>query len=120
MAITWEINQFVLLVIAGYGGYDLKTVVAQIMASQKFREGLPLLVDRRTATDNPTPEEVATRAHSISKLAPVRAVLVTSAASIAYAGSLKLAAAMRSRKIETEVFVDFEKARRWLHLNASG
>jgi hypothetical protein len=116
LVVTWEIEDSLLvLTTAGFGGQETIFALSQAVIDPAFRPGLALLCDLRLEIDDPSWEEIASRAKFIAGLLPLgvsRCALVIGLHQYGIgrmeAGHLEL------QGMEPEVFRDIDEARRWL------
>ena len=70
--VTWEIESSLLvLTTAGFGGRETLFALSQVVADPAFRPGRALLCDLRLEIDDPSCEEMASRAKFIAGLLPL-------------------------------------------------
>lgn len=120
--VTWEIQDSVLvLTTAGFGGQETLFALSQAVSDPAFRPGLLLLCDLRLQIDDPSWEEMRSRAKFVASLIPVgispRCALVIGLHQ--YGIARMEAAHLEFEGMEPEVFRDIDEAREWLAVAAT-
>jgi len=115
--VTWEIQDSLLvLTTAGFGGRETQFALSQAVSDPAFRPGLSLLRDLRLEIDDPSWDEMPSRAKFVASLLPLgisrRCALVIGLHQ--YGIARVEAAHLEFEGMEPEVFRDFDEARAWL------
>lgn len=115
--VTWEIqNSVLVLTTAGFGGHETLFALSQAVSDPAFRPGLALLCDLRLEIDDPSWEEMRSRAKFVASLIPVgispRCALVIGVHQ--YGITRMEAAHLEFEGMQPEVFRDMDDAREWL------
>lgn len=117
MPVTWQIGHSGIIITDASG--DFGAVVDDVLSSPTVKAGMPLLVDRRSATNHQSLGELHSRAQWISTLvcrnASCRCALLARERPHSHYGLARtIAAELAVDGIVAEVFTDFGDAERWL------
>jgi hypothetical protein len=120
MAISWGIEGFfVAITDADTGAEEFYATVGDALSNPMVKRGMPMLVDRRSATDNPPLCELQSRAQWISTFlcdnsSPRCAFVVRQRPHRHYGLARAITAYLEFRGITAEIFTEIEDAERWL------
>jgi hypothetical protein len=117
MPIVWHLESSVITITDADG--DFCEAISDVLSNPRVKEGMPLLVDRRDASDRVFLAELHSRARWISTFlsrnASARCALVARRRPHSHYGLARtIAACLEFDGVDAEVFTDINEAERWL------